>query len=91
MAEKLGRKAALFCSSFMLSVAVAVALSALSAGIDKKDQDKFADIAGILVPQDINASNHLYPYIASALTCGCILIVIMAIIIFGGGLGSEEE
>ena len=89
MAEKRGHKAAL--TIFVLSVAVALALLVPLLVDTDTYQVKFLEIAGIRVPRDINASNHLYPYLASALTCGCILIVIMAIIIFGGNLGSEEE
>ena len=88
MAEKRGRKAAL--TIFVLSVAAALALLVPLLVDTDGYQVKFLEIAGILVPRNINASNHLYPYLASAFTCGCILLVIMAIIIFGGDLGSEE-
>ena len=89
MTEERGRKAAL--TIFVLSVAVALALLSPILVDTNGHQVRYSDIAGILVPRDINASNHLYPYLASAFTCGCILIVIMAIILFGGDLGSEDE
>jgi hypothetical protein len=34
----------------------------------------------------INATNHLYPYVATVFTCGCILVIIIGIILFGGQL-----
>ena len=57
----------------------------LSAGVSER---KFEEIGDILVPLDCSAGNHLYPYLATALTCGCILMMIAIIIIFGGDLGS---
>jgi hypothetical protein len=47
---------------------------------------KFQDIGGILVPLECNAGNHLYPYLATALTCGCIILSIIVIIVFGSAL-----
>ena len=42
--------------------------------------------SGVLVREITNASNHLYPYVATIITCGCILVVIIGIIMFGGDL-----
>ena len=42
--------------------------------------------SGILQRIAVNSSNHLYPYVATIFTCGCILVVIIAIIMFGGDL-----
>jgi len=42
--------------------------------------------SGVLVREVVNASNHLYPYVATIITCGCILVVIIGIIMFGGDL-----
>ncbi len=87
--DKSGLKVA---RAFLIAFAALLALSLLDHGaIDEHKQDeKYMEIAGILVPRDVNASNHLYPYLAAMLTCGCILIILMTIILFGGSLGSEE-
>lgn len=34
-----------------------------------------------------NATNHVYPYMATVLTLSCLLIMVMAIICFGETLG----
>ena len=54
-------------------------------------ESKFEEVGGILVPLNCNAGNHLYPYLATALTCGCILMMIAVIIVFGGDLGTYIE
>ena len=42
--------------------------------------------SGMLIRHISNSSNHLYPYVATIVACGCILVVIIGIILFGGGL-----
>ena len=42
--------------------------------------------SGVLQRVVANASNHLYPYVAAVFTCGCIVVVILGIIMFGGSL-----
>ncbi len=42
--------------------------------------------SGVLLRCAVNSSTHLYPYVATVFTCGCILCVIIAIIAFGGSL-----
>ena len=41
---------------------------------------------GIVLPLECNSSQHTYPYLATVFTCGCILVVIIAIIVFGANL-----
>lgn len=63
----------------------------LNSELDQNNMNKFTEIAGIMVPKDVNANNHLYPYLASVFTCGCILLILMTIILFGGDLGSSTD
>jgi hypothetical protein len=85
------RTSATTVSAMMLSIALALfaVLSVYdlsneySTGLNGYYKDTRS---GIYVREAINASNHLYPYVATVITCGCILVVIMVIILFGADL-----
>ena len=66
--------------------AALVALQGVKWGAEVSER-KFEEVGGILVPVDCNAGNHLYPYLATVLTCGCIMVMIIVIIV----VGSEIE
>ena len=52
-----------------------------------ESKDFFVDSSsGTLIRPITNSSNHLYPYVATIVACGCILVVIIGIILFGGAL-----
>lgn len=69
----------LLCTAFLC-------LQVAQWGMDAPER-KFEEIGGILVPVECNAGNHLYPYLATVLTCGCIMMMIVVIIV----IGSEIE
>ncbi len=48
--------------------------------------DQFSS-SGVSTRIDINASGHVYPYTATAVTFSCLLAVTMIIICLGGQLG----
>ncbi len=69
----------LLCTAFLC-------LQVAQWGMDAPER-KFEEVGGILVPVECNAGNHLYPYLATVLTCGCIMMMIVVIIV----VGSEIE
>ena len=70
-----------------VSLLVAVLLIASYSSAPENAHAFQADLrSGVLQRVVSNSSNHLYPYVAAVFTCGCIMVVIMAIIMFGGSL-----
>ena len=73
----------------MLSCAICLLfiVSLLSWQTESIPPDLYLDErSGILQRCVSNSSNHLYPYVATIFTCGCIMVVIIGIIMFGGSL-----
>jgi hypothetical protein len=53
-----------------------------------KDVTKYTEFGGILVPEAINASNHPYPYAATAVSLFILFTLVILIIRFGGNLAT---
>jgi hypothetical protein len=51
------------------------------------DQFSLQDDSLILTAVDTNHAGHVYPYMATTVTMGCLLVVLLLIICLGGQLG----
>lgn len=55
--------------------------------INKYEAEFVDHVNGIYCHSVTNAGNHIYPYLATAVSFTCLLVVLLIIIVAGPGLG----
>ena len=64
-------------------IAFAVHLILINDNFDSRDYFIQEGNGNIWIPEQTNASGHVYPYMATVVTMTCLLILLMLIICFG--------
>ncbi len=56
-------------------------------GISKYEYEYVDDVNGVYCASITNAGNHIYPYLATAVSFTCLFVVLLIIIVVGPSLG----